>query len=119
MESGKPELDWVSYTNTTQELSAVDFKNLGESNISLDKSAIIKNQSSSHQSSTSNQSKDNTYSQDVLKVLGPYPFYCPPGFNGFLQVGNVNRFKTSLTKTEQIIHHSQIMYKIQVLKNCF
>ena len=43
----------------------------------LDKSAIIKNHSSSHQSSTSHQSEDNTYSQDVLNVLGPYPFDCP------------------------------------------
>ena len=40
----------------------------------------MKNQSSSHQSSTSNQSEDNTYSQDLLNVLGSYPFDCPPGF---------------------------------------
>ena len=43
----------------------------------LDKSAITKNHSSSHQSSTSHQSEDNTYSQDILNVLGPYPFDCP------------------------------------------
>ena len=80
VESGKPELDWASYPNTAQGPSKVDFKNLSESNISLDKSAIINNQSSSHQSSTSHQSEDNTYSQDVLNVLGPYRFDCPTGF---------------------------------------
>ena len=74
VESGKPELDWASYNNTAQEPSAVDFENLNESNISLDKSAIIKNQSSSH------QSEDKNYSQDVLNILGPYLFDCPPGF---------------------------------------
>ena len=42
VESGKPELDWASYNNTAQEPSAVDFKNLNESSISLGKSAIIK-----------------------------------------------------------------------------
>ena len=78
VESGKPELDWASYTNTTQEPSTVHFKNHCESKISLDKSAIIKNQSC--QSSTSHQSEDNTYSQEVLKVLGPYSFNCPSGF---------------------------------------
>ena len=40
----------------------------------------MKNQSSSHQSSTSHKSEDNTYSQDVLNALGSYPFDCPPGF---------------------------------------
>ena len=44
-DSGKPELDWASYTNTTQEPSTVHFKNPSESNISLEKSPIIKNQS--------------------------------------------------------------------------
>ena len=78
-DSGKPELDWASYTNTTQEPSTVHFKNPAESNISLDKSPIIKNQSSSRESSTSHQSEDLTHF-DVLKVLGPYPFDCPPGF---------------------------------------
>ena len=38
------------------------------------------NNESSHQSSTSHQSEDNNYSQDVLNILGPYPFGCPPGF---------------------------------------
>ena len=33
-ESGKPEFDWASYTNTTQEPSTVHFKNLSESNVS-------------------------------------------------------------------------------------
>ena len=80
VESGKPESDWASYTNTAQEPSTVDFKNLNESNISLDKSAIKKNQSSSHQSSTSHQSEENNYLQDDLNVLGPYPFDCPSGF---------------------------------------
>ena len=80
VESGKPELDWASYDNTAQECSAVDFKNLNESNISLDKSAIIKNQSSSHQSSTLHQSEDNNYLQDVLNILGPYLFDYSPGF---------------------------------------
>ena len=80
VESGKPELDWAPYNSTAQEPSAVDFKNLNESNISLDKSAIIKNQSSSHQSSNSHQSEDQNYSQDVLNILGPYLFDCPPGF---------------------------------------
>ena len=79
MESGKPELDWLSYTNTAQEPSTVDFKNLGELNICLDKSAIIKNQSSSNQSSNSHQNEDNNYLQDVMNVLGPYLFNCPPG----------------------------------------
>ena len=78
--SGKPELDWASYANAAQECSTVDFKNLSESNISLDKSAIMKNQFSSHQSSTSHQSEDNTYLQDVFNVLGSYLFDCPPGF---------------------------------------
>ena len=58
----------------------VDFKNFNESNISLDKSAIKKNQSSSHQSSTSHQSEDNNYLQRILNVLGPYLFDCPSGF---------------------------------------
>ena len=80
VESEKPKSDWASYTNTAKEPSTVDFKNLSESDISLDKSAIMKNQSSSHQSSTSHQSEDNTYSQDVLNVLGPYLLDGPPGF---------------------------------------
>ena len=54
--------------------------NYGETNVSLDKSAIAKNQSFSHQSSNSHQSEDNNYLQDVLNVLGPYSFNCPPGF---------------------------------------
>ena len=78
--SGKPEFDWALYTNTAQGPSTVDFKSLTESNVSLSKSTIIKNQCSPHQSSTSHQSEDNNYSQDVLNVLGPYPFDYPPGF---------------------------------------
>ena len=42
VESGKPELDWTSYTNTAQEPCTVDFKNHNESNKSLDKSTIKK-----------------------------------------------------------------------------
>ena len=42
VEPGKPELDWVSYTNTAQEPSTADFKNFNESSISLDKSATKK-----------------------------------------------------------------------------
>ena len=60
--SRKPELDWVSYTKTVQEPSTVDFKNLSELNIFLDKSAIRKIQPSFHQSSTSHQIEDNAYS---------------------------------------------------------
>ena len=80
MASGKPELDWASYANTAQECSTVDFKNLSESNISLDKCAIIKNQSSSHQSSTSHQSEDrfrklkpvqNQSNEDGMNTLQP------------------------------------------------
>ena len=83
MESGKQELDWALYTNIAPEPSTVAFKNLSESNVSLEKSAIIKNQSSSHENSTSHQSEDNNYLQDVLHVLEPYPFDCPLGFKWF------------------------------------
>ena len=80
----------ASYTNTSQEPSTVDFKTFSELNTSLDKPAVIKNQSFFHQISTSHQSKDN-YLQDVLNVLGPYPFDCPPGFRWvFLHFGNLN-----------------------------
>ena len=95
--------DWYSKGPST-----VNFKNLSESDISLDKSAIMKNKSSSHQSSTSHQSEDNTYSQDLLNVLGSYPLTALQGLNGFLQVGNMNRFKTSQMKMEWI-HRSQIV----------
>ena len=100
-ESGKSELDYASYTNTSQEPSTVDLKKFSELNISLDKSAVIKNQSSFHQISTSRQSKDNNYLQDVLNVLGPYPFDCPPGFRWvLLHFGNLNWFETSQMKMQ-------------------
>ena len=51
----------------------------------IDKSAIIKNHSSSHQSSTYHQTEDN-YLQDVLNVLEPYSFHCPPRFK-WIHVG--------------------------------
>ena len=125
-DSGKPELDWASYTNTTQEPSTVHFKNLSESNISLDKSPIIKNQSSSHESSTSHQSEDHTYSQDVLKVLGPYPFDCPPGFK-WVPAGwklepiqnqpNENRMNTSQPNSVQNTSFEELFLdKIKPLK---
>ena len=125
-DSGKPELDWASYTNTTQEPSTVHFKNLSESNISLDKSPIIKNQSSSRESSTSHQSEDHTYLQDVLKVLGPYPFDCPPGFK-WVPAGwklepiqnqsNENRMNTSQPNSVQNTSFEELFLdKIKPLK---
>ena len=52
----------------------------------IDKSAITKNHSSSHQSSTYHQIEDNNYLQDVLNVLEPYSFHCPPRFK-WIHVG--------------------------------
>ena len=87
----------------------------------------MKNQSSSHQSSTSHQSEDNTYSQDLLNVLGSYPFDCPPGFK-WVPAGwkhepiqnqsNENEVNTSQPNSVQNTSFKElILDKVKPLKN--